>query len=220
LSPLAPGGSACASTRAEAAGAVEILSHVPLAGAALEFAHRAVVETGIAGDAAERLAQIRVFDAAADHHQQLRLIVKCFRSKRAHDRGEMRVERGLAAHEDRGIFRLLVPAFLGVFEIIEPEANDLARARYRQRESDAAERNARGGRCTLRHVAERFEVAVVLGKPAAEVARDARIDRLQVDNAVTLDDTEPQCLVVLKPDDFQHPPNPRCIADPPRSFRL
>src|ERR1051326_1209426 len=108
-------------------------------------------------------------------------------------------------------------AFLGVFEIIEPEADDLARPGRRWREGDVGKRKPGGRGSAFRNVAERFEIAVVFREPAAEVARHAWIHRLQVDHAVAFHDTEPQRLVFFEPDDLQHPPHP--FARPVRPGR-
>ena len=43
----------------DTAGAVEILAHAPLRGVALEFAHRALIGAGIAGDAVSAFSMVR-----------------------------------------------------------------------------------------------------------------------------------------------------------------
>src|ERR1043165_5853613 len=73
-------------------------------------------------------------------------------SLRADDRLTVRHHRGEAAHEDGREFRNVVAlrAFLDVLQIIEPEAEDLARPRDRQPEFKARQRAMRRRGCALR----------------------------------------------------------------------
>ena len=93
-------------------------------------------------------------------------------------------------------------AFLDVLEIVQPEAEDLARPRHRQAELQAFQRAARRGGRALRDVAERLEVAVVRRQHRAEIARHFRIDGLQVDHLIALDHAEPQPAFRFEPDDL------------------
>ena len=107
-------------------------------------------------------------------------------------------------------------AFLDVVEIVEPEAEDLARLRHRQTELQTLERAARRGRRALRDVGERRYVAIVRGERRAEIGRHLGVHRLQVDHLVALDDAQPQSAFRLEADDlherspsFVHSARPR-----------
>ena len=140
----------------EAAGAVEILAHVPLRGAALIFADRAFVEAGPAGNVLRGILLFHVLGAPADHRDQLGFIIERLRHQRPDQRRQMRRQRGRAAHEDGGKFRDVVgvAAFLHVLHVIEPETDDLARARHRQSEFQSQQRAPRGGRCLAREIGQ------------------------------------------------------------------
>ena len=77
------------------------------------------------------------------------------------------------AHENGREFRDVVAlcAFLDVLEIIESEADDLSGPADRQRIGQARKRPARARRRALGEIGERLEVAVVCGKPFAEIGR-------------------------------------------------
>src|ERR1051326_438975 len=79
---------------AEAAGAVEVLTHVPLRGLSLEFAHRALVRARPAGDAGGRVVHGEMLGALADDQHQLGLVVEGLRCLGAHDRTFVRHHRG------------------------------------------------------------------------------------------------------------------------------
>ncbi len=81
-------------------------------------------------------------------------------------------------------------AFLDVFEIIQAEADDLARLADRQRIFESGKRLARGSRRALGNGGELFGVAVVFGEPFAEIARNFAVHGLQIDDLIALDNTE------------------------------
>lgn len=61
----------------------------------------------------------------ADQHCEFAFIVEHGRRLRTNNRFIMRYQRGQAAHENRWRLGHLVPAFLGVFEIVETKTHDL-----------------------------------------------------------------------------------------------
>jgi len=50
-------------------------------------------------------------------------------------------------------------------------------------------------------ILKRCEIAVVRPEPVAEIGRHARIDRLQVEDRIAVDDAQPQAAVRLEADD-------------------
>src|SRR5689334_8641176 len=185
---------------AEAAGAVEILAHVPLRGLALEFAYRALVRAGITGDAGRGIGHRQVLRALADDEHQLRLVVELLRGLRPDYRLFVRHHRGEAAEEDGGKFRDVVAlrAFLDVVEIIEPETDDLAGMRDWQAIAQACERAlGRGGRA-LREVLDRGQIALGRREQRAELVRQLGVHGLKVDDPVVLDHTEPEPRLCLE----------------------
>src|SRR5262249_47916343 len=190
--------------RAEAAGAVEILAHVPLRGLALEFAHRAFVAAGIAGDAGIGVADGEVLGPLTDHEDELGLVIERLRHLRANDRLPVWHQRACAAHEDGRKFRNVVAlgAFFDVLEIIEPEADDLAGRRHRQAEFQFLERAPRARSRAPGGSLERGEVAVVAAQDGAQIGGDRGPDRLQIDHLLALDDAEVQSAIPLETDDL------------------
>ena len=79
---------------AEAAGAIEVLAHVPLRGLALKFAHRAFVAAGISGDAGIGVLEREMLGALADDENELGLVVERLGHLRPDDRLTVRHERG------------------------------------------------------------------------------------------------------------------------------
>ena len=196
LRPLPPGGQRVGGhdPRAEAAAAVEILAHVPLRGVALEFADRAFVAAGPAGDAGDRVLERHVLGALADDRDEFGLVVEGLRDLGTDQRLQVRHQGVEAAHEQRREFRHVVGvgAFLDVVEIVEAEADDLARPGHRQCVFQARERSPGGGRRALGDVAQRREIAVAARQHDGEIIGNGRIDRLEIDDLFALDDAEPQ----------------------------
>src|SRR6266849_8038623 len=190
--------------RAEAAGAVEILAHVPLRGLALIFAHRAFVAAGISGNARICVRSREVLGPLADDEDELGFVVERLGGLRPDDRLPVRHQRGAAAHEDGREFRNVVAlrAFLDVLEIVEAEADDLARRRHRQTVGQTLERAARTRGRALGRVLERRQVAVVAAQAFAEIAGYGLVDRLQVDHLIALDHAEMQRAIGFETDDF------------------
>src|SRR5262245_30422066 len=188
----------------EAAGAIEVLAHVPLRRLALEFAHRAFVGAGIAGDARGRIVHRQMFRGPADDQHQLGLVVERFGGAWPDDRALVRHHRGQAAHEDRREFRDVVAlrAFLDVLEIVEPEADDLAGPAHRQRICETRERAMRRGGRALGKVLDGRQVALGRGEQRAEVGRDLGVSRLQIEHLVARHDAEVQTRRGLKTHDF------------------
>ena len=143
----------------------------------------------------------QVLGALADDQHHLGLVVERLGDLRADDRLLVRHHRGEAAHEDGGKFRDVVAlrAFLDVLQIVQAEADDLARPRDRQAELQPLERTSRRGRRALGEIAERLQVAVVRREHRAEIGRHLRVDRLQIDDLIALDDAEPQAAFVRNP---------------------
>jgi hypothetical protein len=98
-----------------------------------------------------------------------------------------------------------------VIEIVEPEAEDLARPRDRQAELQPLERTPRRGRRALRDVGERRHIAIVGGQRRAEIGRHSGVHRLEVDHLVALDDAQPQSAFRLEADDL-HEHFPVCLV--------
>src|SRR5262249_3515376 len=105
----------------------------------------------------------------ADDEDELGFVVERLGRLRPDDRLTVRHERGTAAHEDGREFRNVVAlrAFLDVFEIVEAEADDLARRRHRQTVGQALERAACARGRALGRVLERRQVAVVAAQAFA-----------------------------------------------------
>ena len=208
--PLPPGGNSSARhhPRPEAAGAVEILAHAPLRGVALELAHRALVRARITGDAGERIVHGQVLRRLADNRDHFGFVVELDRFTRPDDRLQMRHHRRLHAEEDGGKFRNIVALrpFLDVVEIVEAEADDLARPRDRETVFQPGERAAGGSRRASGEIGERFEVAVASAQGFAEIGGHARIRRLQIDHAIALDHAEPQAIIRFKTDNLHRVP--------------
>src|SRR5579883_1287095 len=115
-----------------------------------------------------------------------------------------------AARKQRREFRQVfgVAAFLDVLEIVEAEADDLAWPRHGQRVSDPRKRPPGRRRRAGRDSGERLEIAVVLAERCSEIIRRRRVDRLQINDLIPLDYSEPQSLVRGEGDDF-HDKKPR-----------
>src|SRR5262249_38952656 len=190
--------------RAEAAGAIEILAHVPLARLALEFAYRAFVAAGITGDAGVCVLLREVLGTLADDEDELGLVIERLGSLGTHDRLPVWHQRGFAAHENRGKFRDVVAlrTFLDVLEIVEAEADNLARRRNRQPVFEIFERTPRASGRTFGRVLERCEVAVAAAQILAEVTGNCLVDGLEIDHLVALDDAEVQAAIGLETNDF------------------
>ena len=189
---------------AETSGAVKILAHVPLRGLALKFAHRAFVAAGIAGDARICVGRREVLCPFADDEDELGFVVERLRRFWAQDRLPVRNERTTPAHEDRREFRNVVAlgAFLDMFEVVETEADHLARRRHRQTEGQAFQRTPRSRGSALCRVLERRQVALVAAQAFAEIAGNGAVNRLQVDHLVALDHAETQCAIGRETDDL------------------
>src|SRR5262249_39719457 len=114
---------------------------------------------------------------------------------------------------------------LGMLEVVEAEADDLARTGDRQRKLQAGQRSPRRGMRALGDVAERREVAVIGGEPLPEVGGHARLDRPQVGHRVALDHPEMQASILLEPDNshgWHHPFSEPTFYDrarPPHAMR-
>src|SRR5712691_4833560 len=76
--------------RTEAAGAIEVLAHVPLRGLALELAYRAFVAAGIAGDTGIGVVEREVLGTLADDENELGLVVQRLGRLGADDRRPVR----------------------------------------------------------------------------------------------------------------------------------
>src|SRR5215813_14098461 len=178
--------------RAEPAGAVEILAHVPLRGLALIFAHRAFVAAGISGNARICVRSREVLGPLADDEDELGFVVERLGGLGPDDRLPVRHQRAAAAHENGREFRNVVAlrAFLDVLEIVEAEADDFARRRHWQTIGKALERAARACGRALGRVLERGQLAVVAAQAFAEIAGYGLVDRLQIDDLITLDHAE------------------------------
>src|SRR5215813_7506589 len=190
--------------RAETSGAVEILAHVPLRGLALIFAHRTFVAAGISGNARICVCKRKVLRPLADDEDELGFVVERFGRLRPDDRLAVRHERGAAAHEDGREFRNVVAlrAFLDVFEIVEAEADDLARRRHRQTVGQALERAACARGRALGRVFERRQVAVVAAQAFAQIAGYGLVYRLQIYHLIALDHAEVRRAIGFETDDF------------------
>src|SRR5215467_7980475 len=199
--------------RAETAGTVEILTHVPLRGLALIFAHRAFVAAGISGNARICIRSREVLRPLADDKDELGLVVERLGGLRPDDRLAVRHEGGTAAHEDGREFGNIVAlrAFLDVFEIVEAEAEDFARRCHRQTVGQTLERAARTRGRTLGRVLERRQVAVVAAQTFAQIAGYGLVDRLQIDHLIALDHAEMQRAISFETDDF-HGSLPRLVS--------
>ena len=89
-----------------------------------------------------------------------------------------------------------------MFEIIEAEADDLARRRYRQTVGQALERTACARGRALGRVLERRQVAVVTAQAFAQIAGYGLVDRLQIDHLIALDHAEVRRAIGFETDDF------------------
>src|ERR671937_2064968 len=89
-----------------------------------------------------------------------------------------------------------------MFEVVETEADHLARRRHRQTEGQAFQRAPRRRGSALRRVLERRQVALVAAQAFAEIAGNGAVNRLQVDHLVALDHAETQCAIGLETDDL------------------
>jgi hypothetical protein len=112
--------------------AVEVLADGPLAGLALVGANRPVVEYRVAGDHLEPPIRGHVARAPPHHRDQLRLVVQLLADARADQRLAVRDQGAGSAHEEGRVLRPLVPAFLGVVRIVQPQAQDLSGPGNRQ----------------------------------------------------------------------------------------
>jgi hypothetical protein len=189
---------------AESAGAVEILAHVPLGGLALELAYRAFVADRIAGDARECVGRSEMLCASSDYQNELTLIVERFRGARAFDRFLMRDQGGGAAHKDGRKFRNIVAvrSFLDVLEIVQTEADNLARARDRERVRQAAQWPTRRRRRPFGEIGQRRKIAIAISQRSAQIVREPIIDGVEVDHLIALDHAETRSVFGFEADDF------------------
>ena len=72
---------------------------------------------------------------------------------------------------------------------------------------------ARSGRRLFGKIGERLEIAIAPPQHLAEIGRQARVHRLQIDDGVALDHAQPQTVVGFKTDDFHEIASPNA-ADP------
>ena len=89
-----------------------------------------------------------------------------------------------------------------MFEIVETEADHLARRRHRQTVAQPFERATCGRGSAIRRVLERGEVAIVAAQALAEIAGNGAVHRLQVDHLVALDHAKAQGAIGFETDDF------------------
>ncbi len=141
--------------------------------------------------------------ALADDHHHFAFIVELDRLLRPDQRLLMRRQRGRHAEEDRLEFRdvVLVRTFLDVVEIVEAEADDLAGIGDRQREFQSGQRNARGCRRLLHGLGKRLHVAIG-AQERSEFTRQLGVGRLNVDDAVTIDNAHAHAVIGLEIDDL------------------
>ena len=114
-------------TGADSAGLVEVLAGRPLVRLALIVAQGPVVEDRVAKDMVQRVVFGDMAPARADDDHQFGLVIQLVRTARSHHRLSCRHDRIACAHEDRRILRNLIAAFLDVLDIVETQAEDLAR---------------------------------------------------------------------------------------------
>jgi hypothetical protein len=142
--------------------------------------------------------------ALADDDDQFAFVVELDRLLRPQQRRAVRHQRGQHAEKDRLEFRdvVLLRAFLDVVEVIEAQADDLAGLGHRQRELQTGERNARGGIRLGDGGLELAHVTIGGAQVIAEIAGDAGIHGLDVDDIIALDHAQPHFVVCFETDDF------------------
>src|ERR1019366_8870256 len=95
---------------------------------------------------------------------------------------------------------------IDVVEIIEPEADNLARLCYREAIFQSGERTAGGGRRSAGEIGKGFETAVAPAQGFAEIAGRGGVRRLQIDDGVALDHAKPQAVIRFKTDNLHRVP--------------
>ena len=165
------------------------------------------------------LAGGQMLGALADDQDQLGFVIERLGHLRADDRLAVRHQRGEPAHEDRREFRNIVAlrAFLDVFEIIQPEANDLSRPADRQGvgdpESGFRAAPARAWRCRR----------VTLVSPLFFASHSPRslgilaVRGLQVDDLIALDNAEMRASLPFERNDFHVFDSSEFYANTPRA---
>src|SRR5690349_6098315 len=92
-------------------------------------------------------------------------------------------------------------ALLRVLQIVQTEAENLAGPRHRQAEAKTCQRPARRSGRPPGQILQRRKLAVVRPQPLAEIGGDARVDRLQVDDRIRIENAKSRSAVRLKTDD-------------------
>src|SRR5262249_25700092 len=95
-----------------------------------------------------------------------------------------------------------VRAFRYVVHIVEPEANGLTRPRHGKSKADAIERMPRRGGSLRGQKSEGRQIPVIGREPLAQIAWNARIYGLQIDNLALLHQSEMQGPTQSKTGDF------------------
>jgi hypothetical protein len=158
----------------------------------LVVAHRPVVETRIAGDDLGAVLLAQMPCAPSDDDGELRLVVQLHRRLRANDRLTVRDERRGPAHEERGIVLTLERPLVDVVAIVQARAEDLPGACHREPESQFVERPLGPRRGAER---EPFEIRQATGaQDLTQITGSGRIDRVQVDDKVAVEDPEPRAV--------------------------
>src|SRR5215471_20447831 len=89
-----------------------------------------------------------------------------------------------------------------MLEVVEAEADNLAGSRHRQRVFEFHERPLGRRRRAPCNVGEWLEIAATLPEHRGEIIRHRRIDRLEIDDLIALEDAEPQALIRSEADNF------------------
>ena len=121
---------------------VEAFGARPLAVGLLQVAGGDVIPDGVAQHIVPRRLGSGVPSAFADDHHQLRFMLHLLGLRRKQDGAPRSEDRGRRLEEDQWDLWDFRPVFLGVFHIIAPHADDLAR-RGRRQQADLLKRNFR-----------------------------------------------------------------------------
>ena len=122
--------------RAKATGADEILARRELVRVPLPIAHGAVIVAAIAEDVVEGLVAADVTPTFADHHREFAFEVELLGHIWSDHRLTMSHLAVCKAREDDRLRWRLASGFGDMAAIVEPDANDLFRIRYRGEELD------------------------------------------------------------------------------------
>ena len=154
--------------------------------------------------------------APADDQDHFGFVIEGLGHLRADDRLAVRHQRGQAAHKNgRELWNVIaLRAFLDVLEIIQPEADDLARPANGQPVGQARERPARGGRGPLGDIGKRLGIAVIALEPFAEIGGNRAIHGIEIDHGIAVHDAEPRSPLPFECNDFHVFPS---LADLGRS---